>query len=229
MQATVFVHPGYLRRTDVDGVPGFSQAHRTTPGYGSYSLYIDNLLRLNSARNGRRIFLLEESGGQIHSYSDGFEPLNGDVVFDWKQGPMFDGWLYVMRRKSGGWEKALPIKQDALPEFLEKEGFDSYALAGEMGPYSTSHLGCVGAIHDVLSASPVMGIKGCIFPLVPQKIFFDDMTRIIYEFFMAQKHGGPFRFNLRRYAQLFQDLYDNAVDIPSSSGSAEPAGLSVGS
>ncbi|MBS3168703.1 hypothetical protein J4216_06250 [Candidatus Woesearchaeota archaeon] len=82
MKATIFVHPGYLTRQDLD-----MSTYRDNPEYGDYEAYLGDLKDLfRATEREKRVLVVEriKRDGKItfHPYHEGFNPGFNDIVLE---------------------------------------------------------------------------------------------------------------------------------------------------
>lgn len=204
---TFFVHPGYLRRQDLD--QKLIGSCRDNAGYGSYETYLNNLQRLYLEISPPRVFLAQLQRGQLHRYMKGFNPEKKDIVIEFEGRPDLVSFT-VLKPKKQRWERDVHLHKREFLSFLRAQGIEEILLAGEMGPYELSKEGCVGALYFMLKDHlQVRGVKDCIFPLIPYQ------KRITPEFKREyiRKIGRKDTKMFREQERMFRDLYGRAVNI----------------
>lgn len=209
MPTLFFVHPGYLRRQDLD--QKLIGSCRDNAEYGSYKTYLNNLQRLYSKTTAPRVFLVQLLQGQLHPYMEGFEPQKQDIVIKWegKRIPILTCFV-VLKQKKHNWEWEELLYDREFPDYLHTKGIEEIVLAGEMGPYELSKEGCVGAIYTLLKDDfKVQGVKDGIFPLIPYRKRITPKFKKEY----AQRNGRKDTRIFREMENMFKDLYDKAVTL----------------
>ena len=73
----LFVHPGFLLRTDVNVTIDVKNNKRA---YGSYNKYRSNLEKLHAKTDGDAVFFVETEGNALKSYHGNFQPKKGNIV-----------------------------------------------------------------------------------------------------------------------------------------------------
>src|SRR3989344_3292771 len=169
MQTTLFVHPGYLRRQDMDQT--FLRQCRENPEYGSYEEYFANLNSLYQ-KTDQAVLIVETQQGQLHPYASAFTPRENALVLEWKAPALIEGGpcFAVLKYTKKQWIWDILLTESEFSNFLTRRGIDEVLLAGELGPYERSAEGCVGAMWSYLDRDMgVKGIQGYVFPLIPYK------------------------------------------------------------
>lgn len=208
MNSVIFVHPGYLRRTDAENVDvTYVQSVRDDPRYGSYSAYLENLARLHHLAQGRRVFIVETLGERLHPYHTGFEPQEKDVILEWSPQEERLQHYHPLALDNGSIQRGDTITEYDLVPFLREKGVDGGFIAGELGPYAHSSFGCVGGIFEALERMSIKGVRNCIFPLVA------DRHRLTKEFRKKYLANGFIEQYLLKHERLVRALYDDVVSI----------------
>lgn len=208
MKIVIFVHPGYLRRTDAENVDvSYVQSVRDDPRYGSYNTYLENLTQLQRRVEKRCVFVVETLGERLHPYHVGFEPQEKDVVLEWSPQEERLQHYHPLVLNNGTIQRGTPITEYDLVPFLLGQGIDGGFIAGELGPYAHSPQGCVGGIFEALEGMSVKGVQNCIFPLVA------DRHRLTEEFRRGYLSYGFNEQHLLEHERLVRALYDDAVSI----------------
>lgn len=198
-KATIFVHPGFLRR--LDSLIPASTVMGKNP-YGPYEIYLRNLEKFYRGKSGPLILFLGVVDEYIHKCHNGFNPRDIDLVLDFSKD--VDKFV-VYQGESDRWIEEFKIDRDNLAIFLQSRGMFDFEIVGEMGPYKYSYQGCVGEVYSLIAPhSNIVGVPGCVYPTTPYTNWINPL--FIKE--LEEDMGGKDKFYEERLG-MFRGIYPN--------------------
>lgn len=211
MRAVIFVHPGYLARTDVplEGLALF-EAFRNNTIYGSYAQYRNNLARLYETTKDPTVFIMERQGNRLNPYHQGFTPKDDSLVFESTP----DG-IFTLSKNGNKWKRREYSPTFHLPRILKSKGIDEAIFSGESGPYEGHHQACVGLTYFFVSQEiKSRGAKGCIYPIIPyRRHISEEFISQMREMEKREKIDMGLESFVENQTRLLRELYDEAVEL----------------
>ncbi len=221
MRTIIFVHPGYLRRTDIIDMSRFKNKNK----YGDYKAYLDNLKILyNKSKAEKTMFFVHTINHKLHPFMEGLYPFSESKIIKFGEW-MSDDWSQLIFKG----DKTV-ITKNKLPEknFLELlNSIDDVLIAGELAPYENSPHGCVGHIYKTIIKNKdikVKGIKGCIYPTKPYLNQFGkrfenklekrkDLSRNHLPDNLIKETMDLFSLEKKLQKRLYSDIYVSPVEL----------------